>query len=232
MPWRFGACLLSIALLLVAEPTALGASVTGTVRDTSGKPLENARVDHTGKMVVVAATDPLMKLTPDEIRTDSEGHFRVVTETPAIVIRKPGYESQRVLIHGDAQLEITLARIRSTSRCKLSVQPVFKTKKANDIDYSATWFYITTKNGPQGIISGRGPSYSLGAPGNDQVWKSIEYAEIMYENGIIDASGRSPDGKYWRRRGIFGAASQYYDQTRETAEQLDCVMDRVPLESK
>lgn len=220
------------AILVVAVPTASGAIVTGIVRDTSGKPLENARVDHTGKRFVVNSNDRMVKPTPDETRTDSEGHFRVVTEAPAIVIRKPGYVSQRVPINGDAQLEITLPRIESTSRCKLSVLPVFKTKEANDIDYSATWFYVETKNGPQGIISGRGPSYSWGAPGNDQVWRSVQYAEIMYENGIIDASGHSPDGKYWRLRSIFGAASQYYNQDRETAEQLDCVMDRIPLESK
>jgi hypothetical protein len=125
-----------------------------------------------------------------------------------------------------------LERIKSTSRCRLSTPSVFKTKEANDVDYTATWFYVETKNGPQGIISGRGPSYSWGTPGNSQVWTSVDYTEIMYESGIIDASGHSSDGKYWRLRGIFGAASQYYNQTRETAEELDCVMDRVPLEIK
>jgi hypothetical protein len=54
----------------------------------------------------------------------------------------------------------------------------------------------------------------------------------MYESGIVDASGHSSDGKYWRQRSVFGAASQYYGQSRETAEQLDCVMDRIPLELK
>ena len=51
----------------------------------------------------------------------------------------------------------------------------------------------------------------------------------MEGNGIIDASGHSADGKYWRLRSIFGAAAQYYNQTRENAEQLDCVMDRVSI---
>jgi hypothetical protein len=45
-------------------------------------------------------------------------------------------------------LKVTPQRIRSTSRCKLSVPPVFQTKDANDIDYTATWFYIDTKGGP------------------------------------------------------------------------------------
>ncbi len=177
----------------------------------------------------MAPTSLAVKPSPDEIRTDSEGKFRVVTDVPAIVIRNPGYESQRVRIAGDGQLEITLQRIRSTSRCKLSAPPAFKTKNANDVDYTAKWFYIETKDGPQGIISGSGPMYSWGAPDDRQVWTSVEYAEIMLDNGVVDASGHSADGKYWRSRSIFGAAAQYYNQARETAEQLDCVMDRIPI---
>lgn len=136
----------------------------------------------------------------------------------------PGYESRRLRVVGDAKVRIT--------RCKLSKLPIIKTKEANDIDYAATWFYIETKKGTKGILSGRGPSYSWGAPRDKDVWTSVEYTEIMYESGIVDASGLTPDGKYWRKRSVFGAASQYYDQTRETAELLDCVMDRVPLELK
>jgi hypothetical protein len=202
------------------------------VTDASGKPLETVRIDHAGKMVAVAATRFGVKPSPDEIRTDVAGHFRAVTEAPAIVVRKPGYESQRLRVDGDTQARITLERITSTSRCKLSTPPAFKTKEANDIDYTDTWFYVKTKNGPQGITSGRGPFCSLGVPNDKDVWTSVEYAEIMYESGIIDASGHSSDGKYWRRRSTFGAASQYYGQTRATAEQLDCVMDRIPLEIK
>jgi hypothetical protein len=217
-------------MFLEPASTATAAVIVGTVTDASGKPLENVRIDHTGKMVVVAAT--AVKPSPDEIRTDVAGHFKVVTDAPAVVVRMPGYESQRLRVDGDAEVRITLQRITSTSRCKLSTPPVFKTKEANDIDYTATWFYVETKKGPQGIISGRGPSYSWGAPNDKDVWTSVEYAEIMYESGIVDASGHSSDGKYWRRRSVFGAASQYYGQTREMAKQLDCVMDRVPLELK
>ena len=148
------------AILLAAAPTAPGATVTGIVKDATGKPIENARVDHTGKRVVVAPASVALKPSPDETRTDAEGKFRVVTDVPAIVVRNPGYESQRVPITGDLQLEITLQRIRSTSRCKLSAPPAFKTNDANDVDYTAKWFVIETKDGPQGIISGSGPMYS------------------------------------------------------------------------
>ena len=222
---------LAAVILLEVVPSVTGANISGTVTDVSGKPLEDVRIDHTGKLVVVSATHLAIQPSPDEIRTDADGHFRVVTGAPAIVVRKPGYESQRVRVTGERQVLITLRRITSASRCKLSEPLVFKTKKANDSDsdYTATWFYIETKNGPVGIISGSGHTYSLGAPSDHLVWTSDEYTEIMFENGIIDAAGHSADGKYWRSRTIFGAAAQYYNQSRETAEQLDCVMDRVPL---
>jgi hypothetical protein len=51
----------------------------------------------------------------------------------------------------------------------------------------------------------------------------------MYVSGMVDAAGRSSDGKYWRSRTTLGTAAQYYNQSRETAEQLDCVMDRIPI---
>ena len=124
--------------------TAIAAVIVGTLTDASGKPLENVRIDHTGKMVVVAATRLGVKPSPDETRTDVAGHFRAVTDAPAIVVRLPGYESQRLRVDGDAQVRITLQRIISTSRCKLSTPPVFKTKGANDVDYTAAWFYVET----------------------------------------------------------------------------------------
>jgi hypothetical protein len=221
---------LSAVMALTCIPIAAGATVIGVVMDASGKPIQDAHIDHTGNaMVVVVPPDLVVKPLPEEVRTDAEGRFRVVTNVPAIVVRKPGYESERVGLTGDAEIKITLQRIGSSSRCKLSVSPAFKTKEANDSDYTATWFYIETKDGPKGIISGSGPMYSWGAPSDEAVWTAVEYREIMYESGVVDASGHSADGKYWRRRGIFGAAAQYYGQNRETAEQLDCVMDRVPV---
>ena len=228
--WQWSALrIVPLAILLAVVRPVAGATIEGTVTDASGKPLENARIDHIGKRVIVVSTDLAIKPSPDEIRTDSEGRFRVTTDVPAFVVRKPGYESERVRVNGDAQVKITLQRITSTSRCKLSVPPHFKTKQANDVDYTATWYYIDTKTGPQGIISGSGPTYSWGAPSDKDVWKSADYSEFMYDSGVVDASGHSADGKYWRLRSIFGAAAQYYNQTRENAELLDCVMDRVPV---
>lgn len=51
----------------------------------------------------------------------------------------------------------------------------------------------------------------------------------MRESGVVDAVGHSGDGKYWRSLSIFGAAAQYFNQIREIAAQLDCVMDHIPI---
>jgi len=219
----------AFVLIFAAAQPATAATLSGTVTDTTGKPIKDARIDHTEKIVVVHPTRLGVAPSPDETRTDADGHFRVSTAVPAIVVRKPGYSSQRVFITGDAQVLITLQAIKTELRCKQSPPPEVKTKKANDADYTATWFYIETKDGPKGILSGSGPSYSFGAPSNSDVWTSIDYTETMYESGMVDASGHSPDGKYWRKRSYFGAAAQYYNVNRETAEQLNCVMDRVTL---
>jgi hypothetical protein len=225
---RFVAVQLLLALLAATQQGS-AATITGLVTDGAGNPLEGVRIDHIGKLVVVGPTDLALSPSADEIRTDAEGRFRVVTNVRAFVIRKPGYESQRVRVTGDAQVAITLQRIISTSRCKLQATPPFKTKAANDIDYTATLYYVKTKDGSIGILSGSGSAYSFGAPSDIDVWASVEYAELMYENGIVDASGRSADGTYWRRRSIFGAAAWYYTHSRNAAEILDCLMDRVPI---
>jgi hypothetical protein len=216
-----------LLLMFLAAPPATGATIYGTVTDASGKPLRDARVDHTGAMVVVASPGLALKPSPEETRTDADGHFRVTTVHPAIVVRQPGFESQRLRVTGDAQVNITLQPIRNASRCKVTPPAHVRTKEANDIDYRATWFYIRTKEGLRGIISGSGPTYSLGAPSDSDVWASVEYSEVMYQNGVIDAAGHSADGKYWRIRTKFGAAAQYYNVDRATAEQLDCVMDGI-----
>lgn len=224
--------LLPVCMLLAgfAAREATAATISGTVVDASGMPIAGARVDHKGEMVVVPPTSLNVKPSPDETRTDADGRFSVTTLVPAFVVRKPGYVSQRVLVTGDSQVQITLEKIKAETRCRQSPPPKVKTKKANDVDYTATWFYIETKDGPKGILSGSGALYSFGAPADSDVWTSIGYSEAMYESGMIDASGHTGDGKYWRKRSFFGAAAQYYNVDRETAELLDCVMDHVMLQ--
>jgi hypothetical protein len=161
---------LPVAMALASLPLASGTTLRGIVTDASGKPLEDARIEHIGNRVVVSPTELALKPSAGEVRTDVDGHFQVVTEVPAIIVRKPGYQSQRIRLSGDAQVKVELQQINSWSRCKLSATPSFKTKESNDIDYTANWFYMVTKDGPKGIISGSGPMYSFGVPNDKDVW--------------------------------------------------------------
>jgi len=219
----------SILLAFLAPQPSRAASISGKVTDAEGNPIEGVRVDHIGKTVVVARADLKVAPMPEEVRTNAVGDFNATTGSPAIVFRKAGYVSQRVLIVGDARMNISLQPIKSRSRCTQSLPIKVKTKEQNDIDYAATLYYIEAKDESPGILSGRGPMYSWGAPNDSYVWKSKEYAEVMYENGVIDARGESQDGKYWRSRTIFGAAARYDGVDRETADLLDCVMDQKKL---
>ena len=56
-----------VATILAAQPTT-AATLSGTVTDASGKPIPDARLDHTGRMVTVAATALAVAPSPDEIR--------------------------------------------------------------------------------------------------------------------------------------------------------------------
>jgi len=204
----------------------IAATISGTVVDESGNPIKDARIDHIGKRVVVVASSVVVPPSSDEIRTDAEGHFKATTTKPAMIIRKAGYESQRVFVTGDAQLQITLHSIKPLT-CKVEHIPKVKTKQANDVDFTATWYYIKTKNGPRGILSGEGGTYSWGAPSDSDVWTSLDYFEVMYESGVVDARGHTADGKYWRSQSILGRSAQYFGVDQTTAEILDCIMNRV-----
>src|SRR5580692_11687820 len=174
--------------LLAALP-ALGAILSGTVTDAAGKPIPDARVDHISSKapvsVVVAVGAPPVT---GEVRSDADGRFEVTTEVAAVVVRKAGYTSQRILINGDNSVNIVLQPIHERWACKVSPRPQSKAAPANDVDFTGRRFYLKTKDGRTiGFMSGSGPTYSFGAPSNSEVWKSTEYREVMYESGLIEA---------------------------------------------
>ncbi len=221
------ACALCAAMQISAERPAPGLA-TITVVDAAGKPIQGARVDHTGKPGVLTVIPPAVQADDPQPRSGADGRVEVWVGSPAVIVRKPGFESQRIRPRGGTSVRVTLQRITPKPKCNLQI-PRIKTKQANDVDYTATWTYVETKSGRKGIITGRGPSYSWGAPSDSQVWQSVEYSEVMYEDGMIDARGRMPDGTYWRSRTRFGAAAQYYKVGKADAELLDCLMERCCL---
>jgi hypothetical protein len=214
--------------LLSVEGAAV--RVSGLVTDESGAPIAGARIDHTGTLVINPPAVLNIDASPSDQRADAAGRFQVTTEAPAIVIRKPGYQSQRLRINGDENATVVLRHLQA-SPCKLSPPPRWKKKQANDVDYSGAWYVVNTKAGKKGIMSGSGPLYSFGAPNDNKVWTSLDYFEVMYPDGVIDARGHSSDGKYWRSKSVFGTAVQYDGMNQAATEPLDCVMDTIQVKT-
>ena len=77
---------------------------------------------------------------------------------------------------------------------------------------------------------GNGPAWSFGVPSDSLVWESVEYSESVTSDygGIVDASGKTMDGKYWRYRGMFGSFCSYSKVDQATAAVLDCLMGKTP----
>jgi hypothetical protein len=121
---------LSVAMALASLPLASGVTLRGIVTDASGKPLEHARIEHIGKMVGVSPTELALKPSPGEVRTDADGHFQVVTEVPAIIVRKPGYQSQRIRLSGDAQIKVELQEIKSRLDASCRRRPASRPRRA------------------------------------------------------------------------------------------------------
>lgn len=212
--------------------------VRGIVTDSSGHPLSEVRIDHTG----------IRQAWP---KTDAEGHFDIETRAPAIVFRKAGFESQYWQVSSNANVTFVLAssalhlkECRTFSGClslKSShgefcfpkVPGVLAGKRAADIDYVARSFWIKTATGTTRIIHGAGPMWGSGVPNNVDVWTAVEYSEKSYATNdgfqIIDARGKRSDGTRWRLLGHVFETAFYSSVPEKDAAALDRVLDGVCL---
>lgn len=226
-PFRFTTLLICAMTGMLSLPTSNAADflLTGVVLDDSGRPIFEASIDHVGQPRALRSLPPRSQPQVERLQSSPDGSFKVTVASPAIVIRKAGYVSQRILVLHDADVRVVLHRIEPAPACTVKIPPL-KTKDASDIDYTATWTYVETRDGPKGIISGHGPLYATGAPSDRDVWNSREYFEVVYDDGVLDARGSTTNGERWRLQTAFGAAAQYYRMDRATAQILDCIMDR------
>jgi hypothetical protein len=202
--------------------------------DSDGKPIAEARIDHTADRGNLH-------------QTDAAGRFDLYTTAPSIVIRKAGFRSEFVLTKDAMQARITLQRVgtRTFPSCPNNGSyegidgwgAVFQFPKqsgirvsgqARDIDYGARSYYIKTATGPKGITHGSGPMWAIGVPEDDSVWRSVQYEEAAYDFdgfAVLDARGQSPNGNRWRYLGKFGESASYDDVDETTAKALDRFLD-------
>jgi len=219
-----------VSLLLTTEQR-----ISGVVIDQHELPIVNAFIQQTD------AGDR-------QFATDASGHFELSTRAPAIVIRKVGFNSAFVRTANVRSLRIILEPTHSTLPacprkplcksidgwssifCFPNITGVRVWKQGHDVDYGMRSFTVQSKNGVVGIRHGSGPLWSFGFPRSEEVWKSVDYSEITYmatETFIVDARGKTTDGKYWRYFGRYGESAAYSDVDSESAILLDRVLDGV-----
>ena len=104
-----------------------------------------------------------------------------------------------------------------------------ETYESDDVDYHSTRMGMRSADGRWlAIVCGEGPSWSWGAPSDSDVWNSVEYREVMLgdaKSGLVDARGKTPDGKYWRHRGILGKSCFYSRADEPSFRLLDRIME-------
>jgi hypothetical protein len=214
--------------------------IAGVVVDPEGRPVADARIDHSN--------------SSGQGLTDSEGRFELDTKAPFLVIRKVGFQSERVSTQKNGLgVRVVLRKLnqdRTLPSCSDAgkyvgikgwasslrfprVSGVKVGPQGRDIDYGIRFYYIKTKQGRKGIMHGSGPMWSTGLPMDIDVWRSVKYEEAMFDAAgrtTTDARGQLPNGSYWRDLATFGESASYSDVDEPTAEILDQVLDGVCLE--
>jgi hypothetical protein len=208
-------------------------SLTGTVEDETGKPLQGVWIGHGNSK------------TGDT--TDATGHFSLATQAPAIVFRKAGFDSKYVKLTADGALTILLHRSRfSFPECAASdvctylgrtgqfcvpnIEGISVSGNNADIDYQTRLFSFKSGQQTTTLQHGAGPMWSFGIPLDREVWGSTEYSEKNYDYHsilIVDAQGAKADGKAWRFLGMFGETLSYVDIPPEYKQRLDQLLDGV-----
>jgi len=191
--------------------------VEGIVEDESGRPIAGARVDH------ASLRGP--ELDRD---SDSNGHFAVQAEGPAVVIRKPGFESYFLRIAGASPVRIVLKPYIPGPQCVEGAIAGVRILQGRDADYATRSRVLDTKDGPRALVEGEGALWSFGVPNTSDVWSSVKYLEhVETERGaggdvwVVDARGKTREGKYWRYRGKLGHSTTYRDADQVTAALMD-----------
>jgi hypothetical protein len=222
--------------LLLPEPV----NIKGVVSDAQGRPVADARIDHSGD---VRRT----------YKTGSDGGFELTTQAPAIVVRKAGFRSELVRWRNATEVHITLQPASGIVRFPIcsdgghyagiegwnalfrftSIPEVKANPQGGDIDYGARTYDLDTGTGTKRITHGSGPLWGFGFPLDELVWKSVRYDEAAFSAPgataagvtILDARGQFANGNRWRYLGRFGESAVYWDADEGAAKILDRFLD-------
>ena len=78
------------------------------------------------------------------------------------------------------------------------------------------------------MLHGAGTSWGGPEPRTQEIWNSVEFSEAQREarlDLVLDARGRTADGKLWRSIGREGESVFYYGQEPKDAALFDRVLD-------
>lgn len=208
--------------------------VSGVVVDPAGKPIAGAHIDHTDVK------------EQEKLFTDDQGRFQFETGAPAFAVRKLGFNGERVRVQGNGALRVVLhpatrampactatcATLKSADSvfCLPPVPGVEASDQGRYADSMTQVYKIATKDGQRELLHGAGPTWTLGVPYTGDVWESPDYTERAYllgDSDVVDARGKTPDGKLWRYLGRFGESVSYYEVDATGAALFDKVLDGV-----
>jgi hypothetical protein len=226
-------------------PSAVG--LHGIVADSNDAPL--------GGVTIHYLEDDGNPRAPLDIGAD--GRFEVTTRAPAVVFRKPGFDSEYRRTSENARLRIVMRKAtRPMAACAaqagcvgvgrlcLPNLPGFHFKKP--VDGIDVWVRSITAGGlahRAAELTWRvGPSW-LGMPRAEQVWASVEYSESQKQVdglSIADVHGKRANGKPWRSLGLdyerssggsdpyhIGESVSYQNVDAATAAVFDRMIDGV-----
>jgi hypothetical protein len=232
---RFHRLLPAVAWISLAALARSGSPVRGIVVDSAGQPIPDVRIDH-------------IALTAAFVTGDSAGHFDFEAKGPSVVFRKKGWTSRfvpvsslasdiRVVLNRASEPE-PLPNCNKKERCGIAPHGNFCFPKVRGvgagegvptIDTFEQQFSIRSWFGPdRSMLHGAAPSWGGPAPRSQEVWRSVEFSEIQRTargSMVLDAHGRTADGKLWRSIGQSGESIFYFDQNPTDAMLFDRVLD-------
>ncbi len=219
------------AKFLLPSPVQL----RGVVVDVAGNPVADVRINH-------------LSLTQASALTDQAGRFEFDAQGPSVVFRKRGWKSQLVrlsALNGTAHIVLDRANdpdplptcsvkphcttLALGGFCLPATKGVHVSGLPFSVDTLEQEFALHSLLGPDTTMRhGAAPSWGGPEPRSQEVWDSVEFSEIertVRGSLVLDARGKTTDGKLWRSIGQSGESASYYGQDPKDAILFDRVLD-------